>query len=321
MNDVNFSTLDSSLLSYINSEQRWEAFKNQFVEPLTVKKRSRLTGNVMYEGYPANCKPIDSILADTIFLGKSKHLILVSLVYHMTHVTRHVESSNYLDIASHFNTVNYYQRFSSLTKHSIIDANNESTRDNLLSLMRIWDPKIDDYINTYKLKHHFLIDTPTDHVLLYDWQMNKIDNALSIDEYNHSNWSKHFTPLRYYQWMIPESKLSTLDFYLDPNTSYMYSWLQDYLAKCRLYRVKIGQLAKAVKTRDAYKKKLDQLSQLFVERNTRISTEIRANIAKVGIPEDPNERKRAFLTRQFLQQLSTLYGKYLRQINTVTKKK
>lgn len=291
------TTLATYLLNLIDSDQRWEDFQREVLKPFRIVASAPSTGDVKYRAFPIESR---STLSDydlsSIRYGSSSAIEILSLIFHVNSLR--LDPPDVLPVKNDFLGSHYFARYLSIVKPQVDSVGVEG--DARKSLVRFWDK----FYVYFSPKSTPVITVSPDDSKFYDWKSH---------DSNDVPWSQRYTPLQYYEWRVPGSRLNDLDTLLDENTIYKFSWLQDYLSRMRNYRERINDLASALKERDDLTRRYENLREKFVKKNTAITDTLKRSLARRE-NQNPISRRQLELQRRFLRNVSSLYEQYLRGV-------
>lgn len=300
---MNNQTLDTQLLRLIDTQKKWNLFKEQFLNPL--EPRVETDDCLIREGFPKkdatddNKRAYSSDRLDLALLdvGRTAHLQMIALAYHSAMLDEWSGPSTRIN-------ADFDRQHARRTLYSLcipLKPNAKLGCGNWFSAVTF------DAFRGIEQRRVYVSRSQ-----LATWATNDEDSVPGTE-----TWNRVFVPLQYYRWIIPDSKMSTWNLALDRNTVYTLGWYQYYLQRMATHETAISQYATAVRRNETLRNKLALLADQFLKKNMSMRNEFQVDSGSRNRNErDANDKK----VDKFVRALEKLYSDFTRSTAPVVRR-
>lgn len=328
--------LDERLNKNINTEAKWVTFRNDVLLPLLRKdiNYNENTYGKERTDFPTKIEPIDTNeheytidrpYSRSMNIGGRMHLSYVATMFHNEMLRASMSSSSPSSLSSS-------ETSSSSSSSSFLSIDNNKLKfctianqfdrhyseKTFFSMVRpyvdgpwtdcrkrLWQSGV-----TFPFTHDItddLLETVDDPNKLYRWTETKVSNGQQRNKIinDQQQWRKIFSPLTYYNWIIPNSVLNTWTFSIDPNIAHTLNWYRFYLNRIATYKDTVIRYATELQRQHDLNKKRTTATNAFVKRHLQIkrSLQMKSTSGKKNVNYD-----------RFLLALNKLYDDFNKQI-------
>ena len=303
---MNNQTLDSQLLRLIDTQRKWNLFKEQFLNPL--QPRIETDDCLVRKGFPKKDATDNDKLAyssdrlelSLLDVGRTTHLQMIALAYHSAMLDEWSGPSTRIN-------ADFDRQHARRTLYSLCVPLKHNTN---LGCGNWFSAVTFDTFRGIEQKRIYVSQSQ-----LATWTTNDEDSIPGSD-----TWNRVFVPLQYYRWIIPDSKVSTWNLALDRNTVYTLGWYQYYLQRMSTHETAISQYATAVRRNETLRNKLALLADQFIKKNMSMRNEFQVDSVSRNRDDrnrtETNDRK----VDRFVRALEKLYNDFTKSTTPVVRR-